>query len=522
MRKATLPIALSAALILACAACIALYSLYKREATLNDELTEKLEKLAREEKRSAVMQSINAQMEEIATQERKVSDMQREEAIEQRKLAEEQRQNALEQRRQAEEQRQNALTAEQKAVEASEVAQWQRTIAEQQRAEAEHSKRVADTLSYIAMARNLGIQAVTQRNAGNEQLAELLAYAAYQYTNRYNGDVNNPSVYQALSLTSASIRKWNVGRGAIMKMWKLPGGSTFATVSTYGEIAVHTKGNDGGLRSDMIFQNSNYDFRDMVIDDNGTIYALSHTGHLIYGTRGNLSTIAIEGAVKPFRLFCHTDGEMLVVAQQSIHLLETKTMRQIRKLTLDFKTNVAGEDDRQIVVFDTKGNAFTVDNKATEVKPKKLPFKVQPIISYAYKWTNGYEAYGTQEGSIFIVDDKGVVQRLVGHSSRVSRVKFDGNRLYSTSYDGTVRFWPFTQQKIEPMTIIDTRQWVISFVFDDTMSYIWTGDMKGSLTESLIDPHLMAERVHGKLKREFTREEWNYYIGQNIPYEKMK
>ena len=523
MGKTGLTLVFSVALLAACAACAVLFSLYRQEVGRNEELAAQLTEMTEKESRAAVMQSINAQMEEIATQERKVSDRQREEAIQQRKVAEEERQNALEQRRQAEEQRQNALTAEKKAVEASNVAQHQRVIAEDQREKAELAKHVADTLTYLAMGRNLGQLAVTQKNAGNDQLANLLAYAAYMYTKRYNGDIYNPAVYQALSLTSASSRKWNVGFGAVMKMWAISqGDETFITVSTYSEIVRHTKAADGNLHSDLIFQNNTYDFRDMVIDKHDVIYALSHTGHIVFGQQGNFNMAKLENAVHPFRLFEKNEGELLVVAEHCTLLLDAATMKVKKRLPLNFKTTVAGEDDKQLLLFDTRGQAYTVDTQLTSLKQRELPFKPQPIMSYTYDRQHGYEAYGTMDGPILVVDKKGNVNRLVGHRSRVPRVKFDGERLYSTSYDGTVKFWPFTQQKVEAMTIINTKQWVVCFTFDKTMKYIWTGDPKGNIVETLIDAHLMADRVHSKLKREFTREEWDYYIGRNIPYEKLK
>ena len=519
MRKPNVTIALAVALLASAAGCMVLYALYQREADQNALLAEQLEELQREGSRAAVMQSVNAQMEEIATQERRVSDIQREKAERQQRLAEEQRMNAERQRRLADEQRHNAMLAEKKAVEASNLAQRQRTIAEQQRAQAEFSKSVADTLSYIAMGRNLGSLAVTQMTTGNEQLASLLAYAAYVFTARYKGDVYNPTVYEALSLTSASIRKWDVGKGAVVKMLAVPKEDAFLTVNTYGEIMLHTNTREGNLQTEPLFQNSAFDFRDLVADDDGTIYALSHTGHIVFGKPGSLQSVFIEGAQKPFRLFLHRTGELLVVAAQSVHRLNAKTMEQIAVLPLAFKTAVAGEDDRQVLLFDRLGHAYTVDDRATKVTPKPLPFPPQPIMSYTYGWRDAHEAFGTVEGTIFIIDENGDVQRLVGHGSRVSRVEFDGNRLYSASYDGTVRFWPLTQRKTEPVTVIDSRRWVISFIFDETMRYIWTGDQMGSLSETLIDAHVMAERVHDKLKRDFTQEEWDYYVGRNIPYE---
>ena len=33
------------------------------------------------------------------------------------------------------------------------------------------------------------------------------------------------------------------------------------------------------------------------------------------------------------------------------------------------------------------------------------------------------------------------------------------------------------------------------------------------------DMMCFAEKVHNKLKRNFTPEEWNFYIGKDVPYE---
>ena len=44
-------------------------------------------------------------------------------------------------------------------------------------------------------------------------------------------------------------------------------------------------------------------------------------------------------------------------------------------------------------------------------------------------------------------------------------------------------------------------------------------DQKGNITESLISIPMMRQMLKNRLKRNLTQEEWNYYIGKNIPYE---
>ena len=52
--------------------------------------------------------------------------------------------------------------------------------------------------------------------------------------------------------------------------------------------------------------------------------------------------------------------------------------------------------------------------------------------------------------------------------------------------------------------------------------YMWTGDQRGNLTQTIISVPLMVNKIKESLTRDFTREEWNYYIGASVPYEKLR
>ena len=110
----------------------------------------------------------------------------------------------------------------------------------------------------------------------------------------------------------------------------------------------------------------------------------------------------------------------------------------------------------------------------------------------------------------------------MGHLSLISKLKVDGYRLYSSSYDGTLNLWLTNNAKIEPMPLFTTRGWIINFTFDLKKSDVWSGDQYGNLTQALISVPLMQQRLQSKLKRNLTREEWKYYVGRNVPYEEIK
>ena len=104
----------------------------------------------------------------------------------------------------------------------------------------------------------------------------------------------------------------------------------------------------------------------------------------------------------------------------------------------------------------------------------------------------------------------------------MSRVDYDGSLLYSVSYDGTANVWDTKKENVDPVRLLTTNRWVVSLFVDGSMNNIWTGDQRGKLTRTIINVPRMASLVKASLKRNMTREEWNQYVGKNIPYVKFK
>ena len=51
---------------------------------------------------------------------------------------------------------------------------------------------------------------------------------------------------------------------------------------------------------------------------------------------------------------------------------------------------------------------------------------------------------------------------------------------------------------------------------------IWTGDESGAVSRIMISPDEMAALIQSKLKRDFTDDEWSYYVGRNVPRIRLK
>jgi len=488
-------------------ACVVLYHRYHKERHKTKELEEELASLTVKEKRTAVMQSINAQMEEIANQQWAISDEQRKEAVQQTQVANEQR-------RRAEIERQHALVAQERAVEASKVADNQRSIAEKERSQAEHSKRVADTLSYISLGRTLASASLKVLDQKNLELAHLLAYAAYLYTDRYKGDVYFPSVYMALTSVSQSVNTWARHKGNVMNI-DFFSADHLVSASTYGEIMEHHIRNEQ-LTTKTLFSNNKFDFRDILIK-NGNIYAVSRSGHVVIIDKEGAKTVQLDQLLHPMGITPMGDDLLLVIGEKGMLQLDPKTYKVVKYKDLPFKVVYYNRYDYSPALFDNQQRMHTV-RTMEKIETTKLNIPGQ-VTAFASSKGTGSKAYGMMDGSLYFVDKKGKTTKLFGHRSRVTKIKINNWQLYSSSYDGTIQLYMADKAKIEPIELFSIGSWILNFTFDSSKHNIWTANQNGTLTEVFISVPLMVLKLKSLLKRNLTREEWNFYIGQNIPYE---
>ena len=479
----------------------------------NSRLQSELVQLRRQEKISAVQNSVSKQMEMIAYEQKEISDEQREEAMEQTKLANEMRERSEEERKNAIIAQQVALASERNALDAYDMAEQQRQIAEQQRIQAEIAMRKTDTLSYLSLGRSLGSMAVTQYYIGNQELSELLSYAAYYFTQKYGGDVYNPSVYQPLSLISQSKSEWDVHEGAITNIKMLTrDGNNILTVSSYGQIERHQKKGDK-LESKTLFSDNKYDFRNAFTDmDKNIIYALSRTGHLVIKTRNSTKILEINGITNPTKM-SPLGMNSLIIGEDGIGLFDP-VEEKIKVRHLNFHIVSAASDNNNPLLFDDKGNMYEVKS-LDEIVTKKSPV-IGQITSYVNN--NQYKAFGMNDGNIYVIDNHGVVKKFTGHRSRVTKMRFNGNSLYSSSLDGTVNMWDATRDRTEPVTLYSGNCWILHFSFDNNVNHLWVGNQRGHLAEAIVSIPFMVDNIQKRMKRNFTQSEWNYYIGTSIPY----
>ncbi len=475
------------------------------------ELESQLGTLRKQEEQSAVDRRVSRQMEEIAYGQQALSEERSREAIRQSEIAQ-----RMTLRSEAE--RQNALRAQAAAEASAAEALTSYELAESQRQVAEHARQVADTLNYISLGRTLGSQSYDIYRSGDTELGTMLAYAAYLYTSDNGGNLYASSVYQALTQAARSKRSWSIHNGRItgVDISKQDGG--LLTVSTCGEL-LHHRLEGGRMKTKRLFDDRNYCFRDVFSARIGKSYAVSHTGHLVVVDGSRTQVVFLENVPRPFSLQPMPEERLLlIIGEGSIAMYDMAADKVIGTRHLDYTVVSTGQHRKRPLLFDNRGRMHSVGS-LNHISSEKVPVSGQVT---AFASSSSMTAYGMADGSIWLTYSNGKVRKLAGHLSKVTKLKMIDNRLYSSSYDGKMLFWMTSDLQIRPITLFQADSWLTDFTFTNDRDYIWTGDNKGTVSEHLISLPVIAEHIRQRVKRNFTQEEWDFYVGKGIPYRELK
>lgn len=493
------------------------------------ELQAHVSELQQEEKRHAIDKSVSDQMGVIASQQRDIAEEKQEEAEKEKRRADEAFQRSELERKKAEQAEREARLEKEKADQERQNAEMARRNAEASERIAKIERNKADTLRYQSLGRSLGSASLQAYSANQLDMAQLLAYYAYHYTTQYGGVVYFPDVFQSLLNASHSIQSWSKHRGMLRGIGFLPkNDGRIVTVCDYGTILIHTKivnQQKTTMKTDTLLSNRKYDFRYVYANPKGTIYAISRSGHFVVienCDKKKTRVIPVLEKDHPFSFWVLDNQKVTIVGEQSLAEIDLNLPDKnavVEERPMGFKIETNGHIGNQLLLFDNQHNEHIVkDIRHIDTSPVPVPGKVT-----AFNNSRFFRAYGMEDGTIYLLKNgSNDYIKLLGHESRISQLKMTDDRLYSAGYDGKVNFWYINNEKIEPMELFSKKCWILDFAVSADLAYCWIGDKYGYITEALLEVPKMKEIIETELRqkqRDFTEEEWNYYIGKATPYQ---
>ncbi len=507
------------------------------------------EKLATEnaikaEQNAAVAKEAQIKAEASAEEARKAQAL----AEEQRLLAVKNAEEARKAQALAEEQRLLAIKQEQLAK-ASEIrAQEARKSAELNEKRAVASEKTAQRERYLAYAKAMSIKSKELKNDPEQEA--LIAQHAFVFNTRFDGYPYDNDVYNGLFEGLKSFKDPLTG--------SLEGhdhGAARALVTRASSNQIYSGGSDGRIlrwteasniwdAEELVPQRLDYQVYtlDVSPDGNFMIAGGATSGDAtqnyieLYDLR-NMSSPPkkITGFVQSVEHIEFTnDGKGAYArdnAGHSIKFTDFNTVREVIAAKEKINAITLSPDGNRLAGAGENGTLFVWDvNKNYATKEAFKNTAGVSLTSLTYASDNRRLIIGDREGQVRIVweDSSLPVRILSGHTSHIEQIKFNntGSFLATTSRDGTVRLWNWKEIKQQPIVLSDHSDWVWSATFtpDDTQILVGihsnTGKPKETIHAYPTKISTMSALLCGYVKRNMTKDEWDTYVNENLPYEK--
>jgi Tol biopolymer transport system component len=135
-----------------------------------------------------------------------------------------------------------------------------------------------------------------------------------------------------------------------------------------------------------------------------------------------------------------------------------------------------------------------------------------------------YLAAGMRDGSVKVLSANGrsTIANLFGPGARVTALEFspDGRFLVAASNDGNVYLWNAMKWDDPPVGLAENCGFVLSLCFSNNGKYFYSGSVDfPRMVGRPVDSDQMASGFCTLLTRNLTREEWNQYFGEDLPYQ---
>lgn len=502
------------------------------------DMEEQLEEYRAKAMEATVVNRVSQQMEDIAYQQKEISDRQRDRAEEQSLLA-------IAERERAEKESQAARLAEGKAMDALKEAEHQRTIAVEQEGIAREQlvqtqlqKSITDTLSFRTLGRSLGAASISQYELGNKRSARQLAYASWYFIDKYKGNSYQMESFKSLVLSSEQMRRYTMAkRGTVSGVVRIPGGADGCiAISKYGEIE-RWENVSKSAESTLLYHNRDYDFRDVELAADGTIWALSLHGPLCALAKNGRMTVYELPEDSYFNIIRVSEQTYMLVGRRSVTWFDTQNRRTGTNVTLPYTLSTVCMRGSFLEMYYDNGKygEMTIDGK---LKEKKAPM-TGVVTAACYDKVYGNHFYGMKDGSIAACGRNGETMSIVGHVAAVTDIDIDDNILVTSSYDKTVLIWNLTRMQIgkdidfgqgkqtstignEWLIPVDYRfdGWPLCVSLDREHDYLWVGTSSGTVQRIPYAVGNLAKMYRSTYKSSLnmSEDEWRKNIGVTVPY----
>jgi hypothetical protein len=389
---------------------------------------------------------------------------------------------------------------------------------------------------------NKRILATAQTMAGkvsqteDKNLKGLLAYQAFLFNRDYEGQPDQPDIYNGLYNALSALNGDNYNglqghEGAVRSLAFLPGTNVFFSSGGDGKIIRWDL--NGNTRAYRTLIDNNFINRSLAISPNARWLACGTTTSgiqlfnlnapnsppsILQGHKGWVEGLCFTPDSKGM-FSASTDKTViywdLIAGTSSEFLRMDNTKVRCMAFIPNSRFLLCGTDDGQLIKWnvDTKESTviFQSDNNS--------------IYAVSVNSTGTRVAFVDKNGALRIADPRNnsIIRVIPAHSARILDVKFspDDRQIATSSMDKTVKIWDANNLGSKPIVINKHDAWVLSVAFSSDGKYLVSSSEAGDYIYYWpTHASIMADQMCGKISRNFSQREWETYISYDIPYQK--
>ena len=452
-----------------------------------------------------------------ADRERRIAEREKEFAMKQQAIA---RRNAL----LANQQKELADLKSREADSSARVATAQQIIAEQKSIEAALSAEQANGLRMQSVARSMAVKA--QQLSKNAQLQSLLAYQSFAFNKEYKGfvldnDIYN-SVYSSLQQVAPElIPRKQIHTDALRSLWFSSNSSSLFSVSSDGRFS-KTSFTSAGFTETENIPVPKQNWKKLMKSELNNQYLLITAMGSFYIINNN-TTPATEPTMQ-FNYFTNAcnlpKNRIAVLHADSLSIVYLDDF-SIHTLKLDERgTAIKFDKNSGTLAVGTENGKYLLMDVTEQVKRRATVLTInEAIYAIAFSAKKNHIAIGYANGTVSVYDsnDQTRVVSLELHAARVSSLNYSANNslLVSAGYDGLVNFLPTTlNYSKQAIALKQNNTWIMTaelvneqlmVAYKDGFVQVWDLDITN-----------MANNLYGKLERNFSKTEWNRFVGTDI------
>jgi len=483
----------------------------------------------------------------------KVAEQKTEEALNQKELAEKAKEMALdasrqamdaksyaelqsniagEQKKMAEQQKSKAELEAQRAMEQEKEALRQKQLAEQKSKEAlkekqraEESQSEADRLRLLSVSQNIAFKSIQQKE--DPQLAALMAYQAYRLSADNGGNMNDQQLYNAMY---SAAQKIDAGfkPEKIRSMDECSGlfaaGNNLTALFSNGNYKVY-QSPEFDVKSEVKFSGLPVSVNSAYLSDDGNFAAFGMDDNtvLVYNVKNPSQPKILSGHQGLLRAAVFSDDASVIATgarDSSVIIWKNYTASKTLKFSSRIKSLTFNSDHTRLYVGCEDGTVsrFKIGSENTEVFAGSSGNRVQTIkVGQSGKTI----AVGYSDGTLQILDGNGNVTRTINETGSVDFISIDEQRdlLVTATARKLIHIYFLSDLSQKPIEIrVPNSVTALSVMNGD---FIYAACSDKVIRRYPIKTSWFEKILTSNLKRDFTQEEWNTHVGDDVPRKKL-